>query len=356
MKKAIIKLIVCALFLPMLVSAQEADKISAASLIETTLNKLGIEAARTKFREICAEKEKYSVSQSDFLILGSNLRREGKIKKAIAVLNMTIEYFPNSEHAYLELGRSYRSLGLDEKDLASTNRAFEIRNAKILKDFISKNKNFIAKNAKEVIDNYLEAIGGKENLLKIKTIKWTLTDLNSVNQEAAFLRYYKYPYCYRQTIVKRGHSNVTDGNNVWRVTSEGWKETPQSHFKYAPDIYGDFIEYEKKGISYHLLGIEAVDSQIMYRLLKTYEDGHTREYYFSAESCLFVMERRDYGIGKDMKQYFDWREVNGILFPHLFVITNKVGLGQTHGAITKEIIINKPLMILYSKNKQDLIR
>ena len=125
--------------------------------------------------------------------------------------------------------------------------------------------------------------------------------------------------------------------------SEGWKEMPQSHFKYAPDIYGDFIEYEKKGISYHLIGIEAVDSQIMYRLLKTYENGHSIEYYFSAESHLFVMERRDFGIGKDMKQYFDWREVNGILFPHLFVVTNKIGLGQTHGAITKEIIINEPL-------------
>ena len=81
----------------------------------------------------------------------------------------------------------------------------------------------------------------------------------------------------------------------------------------------------------------------MYRLLKTYQDGHTRDYYFSAESHLFVMERRDFGVGKDIKQYFDWREVQGILFPHLFVVTIKAGLGYSHGAIIKEIKINEPL-------------
>ncbi|MFC2133689.1 hypothetical protein ACFLTH_03655 [Bacteroidota bacterium] len=342
-KKAKIQFIVCALFLSSVVSAQETDSLSAASLIKITLNEFGIEAAEIKFKEIYAEQDKFSVSESDFLKLGSNLQREDRIKEAIAVFKMTAIFFPNSDQAYLDLGRSYRSLGLDEKDLESTNRAFEIRNAETLKDFISKNKDTIAKSAKEVIDLYLEAIGGKENLLKIKTIKLTLTDLNSVNQEAVFLRYYKYPYCYRQTIVKSGNSNVTDGKNVWRITSEGWNETPKSNFKYAPDIYGDFIEYEKKGIYYHLLGIEAIDSEVMYRLLKTYKDGHMIEYYFSAESYLFVMERRDFGIGKDIKQYFDWREVNGILFPHLFVVTSKVGLGHLHGAIIKEIKINEPL-------------
>ncbi|MGB7062065.1 MAG: tetratricopeptide repeat protein [Candidatus Zixiibacteriota bacterium] len=342
-KKAIIELIVYALFLAMVVCAQETDKISSASIIETTLNEFGVEAAIIKFREMRAQKESYSISQSELLRLGGNLRREGKTQEAITVLNMIIEAFPNSDQAYLELGRAYRSLGLDEKDLESTNRTFEIRDARLLVDFISKNKNSIAKNAEQVIDSYLRAIGGKENLHKIKTLKLILTDLNSVNQEVALFRYYKYPYFCRQTVVRSGNSSVTDGKKVWIVTSEGRKENPQSNFKYVPDIYGDFIDYKKRGISYKLLGIEALDSQVMYRLLKTYKDGHTREYYFSAESGLFVMERRDFGIGKDIKRYYDWREVEGILFPHLFVVTSKVGLGHSHGSIMKEIKINEPL-------------
>jgi len=338
-----IELIVFALFLTAVVSPQEADKISAASIIEKTLKDFGIEAALIEFREMRAQEESYSVLQTELLRLGANLRREGETQEAIAVFNMTIEAFPNSDQAYLELGRAYRSLGLNDKDLESTNRAFEIRDARMLTDFISKNKNSIAQNAELVIDGYLAAIGGKENLLKIKTVKLILTRLNSVNQEAALIRYYKYPHSSRQTVVRSGNSAATDGKKVWRVTSEGWKENPKSNFKYVPDIYGDFIDYRKRGISYNLLGIETLDSQVMYRLLKTYKDGHTREYYFSAESGLFVMERRDFGTGKDIKRYYDWREVEGILFPHLFVVTSKIGLGHSHGAITKEIKINESL-------------
>lgn len=342
-KKIIIELMVFALFLITVVCAQEADNISVASTIENTLEDFGVEAASIKFREMRAQEESYSVLETELLRLGGDLRREGRTPEAIAVFNMTIEAFPNSDQAYLELGRAYRLLGLNDKALESTNRAFEIRNARTLADFISKNKNSIAKDAEQVIDMYLQAIGGKENLVKIKTVKLTLTLLNSVNQEVAFYRYYKYPHFYRQTVVRSGNSIVTDGKTVWRVTSEGWKENPQSNYRYVPDIYGDFIDYEKRGISYKLLGIEALDSQMMYRLLKTYKDGRTREYYFSAESGLFVMERRDFGIGKDIKRHYDSREIEGILFPHLSVVTNEVGLGHSHGAIIKEIKINESL-------------
>ena len=107
-------LIVIILFLTMEVCAQEAEKVSAASVVEITLNEFGTGAAIIKFREMHAQKEYYSVSQSDLLRLGGNLRREGKNQEAIAVLNMIVEAFPNSDQAYLELGRAYRSLGLRE--------------------------------------------------------------------------------------------------------------------------------------------------------------------------------------------------------------------------------------------------
>jgi tetratricopeptide (TPR) repeat protein len=324
-------------------TAQEKEKISAAPIIEKTLKELTIEAAFVKYREMRAQKESYSIPLVEFLNLGFKFLEQKKTQEAIAVLNMTVEAFPDSDQAYIGLGMAYRSLDLADKDIKCVTRAFDIRDARMLAGFLTKNKSTIAKNADEVIDRYIEAIGGKENLMKIKTIKITLTGLDSVNQEAAILRYYKFPYYYRQTVASSGISTVTDGNKVWRVTAKEWQETPRSNFKYAPDIYGDFIDYKKKGISYKLMGIEALDSQVMYRLLKTYKDGQSREYYFSAETGLFVMERRDFGIGKDIKRHYDWREVDGILFPFLFVVTNKIGLGNSHGGIIKVIKINESL-------------
>ena len=331
------------LLLSTVVAAQEADKISAASVIETTLNELGIEAASIKFRQMWAQKESYSFLQSEFLKLGGKLKQEGKPKETIALLNMTLEMFPNFDQAYLLLGQVYRSLGLHDKDLEYTDSAFKIRDARKLTNFITENKNTLAENAEQVIERYLEAIGGRKNLLKIKTMKLTLTKLQTINQETAFIRYYKYPHYSRQTIVNPEITMSTDGETVWKVTSEGWELETQHPFKYTPDIYSDFINYQDRGISYTLLGIEVLDSDVLYHLLKTYKDGHTRDYYFSAESGLFVMERRDWGIGKDIKRYFDWRKVEGVLIPYLFVVTNQGGIGHAHGTIIKDIKINTPL-------------
>jgi len=325
------------------IGAQEVARTSTSSIIKATLERFGINAAEMKFREIRTLAEDYAVREPDLLRLGDSLRSEGKTPEAIAVFKMVIEAFPNSDQAYLELGRTYRSLGFRYEDLECTNRAFDIRNARMLTDFIANNKDSLAKNAETVIDRYLQTIGGKETLLEIKTIQLTMTHLNSINQEPSLLRYYKYPHFYRQTRIGAGSSITTDGERVWKVTSEGWEENPQSNFRYAPDIYGDFVGYENKGISYKLLGIEALDSQVFYHLLKVHSDGHTRDYYFSAESGLLVMERRNFGIGKDIKRYYDWRDVKGILFPHLFVVTSEVGLGHSHGAIVKEIKVNERL-------------
>ena len=322
---------------------QDESPMPAATLIDNIIQKHGIEAAFLKFKEMRAQTDVYSFSPSDLLGLGYKFLQDGKSLEAVAVLTMTTEAFPDDDRAYMALGRAYRTLGLKAQDRQNTNHAYDLRNARILADYISKNKNTIARTAEEVIDRYLKAIGGRENLMKIKTMTVALTALDAINQETAFIRYYQYPHHYRQSIVKAGASNVTDGKKVWRVTETGWQENPNSNFVYAPDIYGDFIDYEEKGISYELLGIESQDMQVLYRLLKTYQDGSQREYYFSAESRLFVMERRDFGVGKDIKRYYDWREVHNVRFPFLFVVTNRLGLGNSHGAITKEIKINEPL-------------
>jgi hypothetical protein len=324
-------------------SVPQHDPRSAAAIVEKTIHALGIEAARTRFRQLRVQQDKYSLSEAEFIALGSELRRQGKIRESIAVFKMATEAFSASDRAYLELGRAYRFLGLDAADLENTSRAFEIRESRLLEDFISGNAASLARNAQEVIDRYLDAIGGQDKISQVKTVKMTLTELNAIDQEVAFIRYYAHPHLYRQTIVETGHSTVTDGKKVWRVTGEDWEESPHSNALYAPDIHGDFIDYEEKGITYELLGVEVLDSQVLYCLVKTYRDGHRREYYFSPESGLFVMERRDFGIGKDVKRYYDWREVEGVLYPHVFVVTNRLGLGNAHGAIVKELVINEPL-------------
>lgn len=317
---------------------------SAAEVIARFIKENGSIAAPEKFRELVALKDiDYSFEEKEFLNLGYGLLSSGDAVGAIEVFKMTAEVFPHSTNAYLSLGRAYRTIGDNDHDRQCVEKAFELENRRRLAGFLEKNRETLAKTADEVIERHLDAIGGRQNLEKIKTMVLTYSALDSIDQASLITRYFKFPHFIRQENTETGISIAMDGENVWRITAGKWEELKDSNWVYAPDIYGDFISYREKGITYDLLGIEAIDRHIYYHLVKKHADGEKRDYYFSAETGLFRMERRDFGVGKDIKSYWDYRRHEGILIPHLFVVTLGVGFGQTHGGILKEIGINVPL-------------
>jgi tetratricopeptide (TPR) repeat protein len=333
----------------------ESDPMkSAAEIMAKFIEENGSIAARDKFKELVALKDvEYAFKESEFLSLGYDLLRAGKTVDAIEVFKLTSEVFPYSYNAYMSLGRAYRTIGDHEQDRKSVEKAFALQNQSLLAAFLKKNKGNLAKTADEVIKRHLKAIGGRENLEKIKTMVITYAALDSIDQDSLITRYYKFPHFIRQENADTGITIATDREKVWQIKSGKWEELTDSNWAYVPDIYGDFIDYRASGISYDLLGTEAIDRHIYYHLVKKYADGENRDYYFSAETGLFRIERRDFGVGKDFKSHWDYRHHEGILIPHLFVVTWNVGFGQTHGGILKEIKINVPLEdSLFRKNEE----
>jgi tetratricopeptide (TPR) repeat protein len=326
---------------------------SAAEVIAKFIEENGSIAAHDKFKELVALKDvEYSFKESEFLKVGYNLFREGETLDAIEVFKMTAAVFPNSYNTYISLGRAYREIGDHDQDRKSVGKAFALQNQSLLAGFMKKNKETLAKTADEVIERHLEAIGGRQNLEKIKTMIITYTALDSIDQKSLITRYFKCPHFVRQENANTGISIATDGKKVWQISSGKWKELKGSNWVYVPDIYGDFIDYNSRGITYDLLGIEAIDRHIYYHVVKKHADGEKRDYFFSAETGLFRMERRDFGVGKDIKSYWDYRRHEGILIPCLFIVTLDVGFGQTHGGILKSIKINVPLEgSFFHKNK-----
>jgi tetratricopeptide (TPR) repeat protein len=350
MKKALLctAIILVLFFVPFSdASAQEkksSSMKSAAEVLAKFIEENGSIAARDKFKELVALKDvEYAFKESEFLGLGYDLLRDEKTVDAIEVFEMTAEIFPNSYNTYMSLGRAYRMIGDHEKDRKSVEKALALQNRGLLAAFLKKNKDNLAKTADEVIERHLKALGGRENLEKIKTLVITYAALDSIDQESLITRYYKFPHFIRQENADTGITIATDRDKVWQIKSGKWKELKGSSWVYVPDIYGDFIDYKTSGITYDLLGIEAIDRHIYYHLVKKHADGETRDYYFSAETGLFRIERRDFGIGKDFKSHWDYRHHEGILIPHLFIVTWDVGFGQTHGGILKDIKINVPL-------------
>jgi tetratricopeptide (TPR) repeat protein len=327
---------------------------SAADVIAKFIKENGSIAARDKFKELVALKDvDYSFKEKEFLKLGYDLLRSGNTADALEVFKMTAEVFPESYNVYMSLGSAYRMIGDYSQDRKNVEKAFALQNRDLLAEFLKKNKDNMAKTADEVIERHLKAIGGRENIEKIKTMIITYARFDSIDQETFITRYYKFPSFIRQNRAATGISIATDGDKVWRISSGKWEELTNSNWAYTPDIYNDFIHYSTRGITYNFLGIEAIDMHICYHLVKKYADGEKRDYYFSAETGLFRMERRDFGAGKDIKNHWDYRRHEGILIPHLFVVILDAGFGQTHGGILKEIKINVPLEdSLFRKNEK----
>jgi len=319
-------------------------KQSAAVIIEKVLDEAGIQAAKIKLDEIIAQGElKYAFVEREFLTLGYKLLRSGKNIGAISIIQKATSLFPRSSGLFLALGNAYRAIGNIEMDRKCINKSFEIRDKDALRQFYEKTSGNLAVTAEEVIERHLEAIGGRDNQFKIKTMVIEYSDFNTINQKTLMKRFYKFPHFIRVEFPSNGTINITDGQKVWRKTPKGWAEQTRSNWIYSPDIYNDFIDYQRKGIIYTLLGLEAIDDHVYYHLLKRYKDGEERDFFFSAETGLFRMERRDFGIGKDVKNYWDYRKVEGILFPFLFTVNIDVGFGRIHGGIVKNIQVNVPL-------------
>lgn len=353
-------LLVCVGFMVSGIDAQKSEaksvgqKESAAEAIAVALEGLGIDAARVKFKEMLVGRDtRYSFRESEFLKLGYKLLGSGDVQKAIAAMDMAAQVFPNSHNVFVSLGRAHREAGNHEQDRQSVEHALELQNRGLLAKFLKSQEGEIATTAEEVMERHLEAIGGRERQLGLKTMVIEYTSLDSIDQEVALTRYYKFPHFVRQDNHQSGTGTATDGLKVWSVTPRGWKELSGSAWAYVPDIYNDFVGFEERGISYTLLGIEAVDRAIYYHLLKKYPDGEERDYYFLAGSGLFRIECRDFGMGKDRKSYWDYRRHGGILIPHLFIVTWDVGFGETHGGIIKSIRVNVPLEDSFFRPKEE---
>lgn len=279
----------------------------------------------------------------NFQDLGNQLVKEKNLPLAQRVFRLGQKMHPQSISMYYTLARIYRTNQQPEKELETFEKAAKLRNQRILKEYLLKNKSNIKQTAQQVIDKYLQAIGGKQQILKIISISLTLAPLNSIDSTPFIRRYYKYPSLIRQEILPQGPVRVTDGNQVWQKVDSGWEKQARHPMRYMPNIYKDFINYRDRGIVYKNAGLEAIDGDVFYHLIKIYPSGEKRHFYFSADTGLLMMARRIFGGSLDIKRICDYRRVAGILYPHLEVITSKVGMGGFHGSRVIDIQINNPL-------------
>lgn len=207
--------------------------------------------------------------------------------------------------------------------------------------------------ADQILDNYFEAVGGKENLRKMQSRKMTAT-MSMQGMEFPGVIYEMAPNKQRVEVDVQGQQIVMayDGEDAWWImpfqTGPDPQDMPEDQAesmtkqKFEPE----FIDYTEKGHSVELLGMEEVDGAQTYAVKLTKENGDVETHYFDAEYFVPVMIKTEIDEGPMKGQFVeqflsDYQEVGGFMIPHY--METKMG-GQTGQKITiKEIVINPEL-------------
>ncbi len=149
-----------------------------------------------------------------------------------------------------------------------------------------------AQTADEVVDKYITALGGKEKMLALKTVKMT-GSMNVQGADVSLVRTQKHLVGNRLDLSVMGTEN-------YQLT------TPEKSLRFFPiqnmsspeeagadqhasnlnslDINGTFINYQEKGTTVESLGKESPDGIECYKLKVTYKNGKSSTYFINTKT------------------------------------------------------------------------
>lgn len=216
-----------------------------------------------------------------------------------------------------------------------------------------------AQTADEIIDNYLETIGGKENLMNIEAMKST----GKINFQGMQLPI-TMVQAENKMLMKANfqgmdfYQAVYDGETLWKtnqMTMAAEKNTAEETANFALDMndFPDaFVNYKDKGYTVELLGSEEMEGTDTFKIKLTKEpvmvDGKEQEsvsyYYFEKDNFVPIAIESSIMQGPmkgqvALSKLSDYQEVDGLFFPFSIEETIK-GSPQGQQIVIESIEIN----------------
>jgi len=194
-----------------------------------------------------------------------------------------------------------------------------------------------AQTADEIIDNYLETIGGKEKLSKVKAIHIKAKS-NAQGMEIPVDIYMTDDGKQYITFELQGKKMVQlafDGTTAWHTNFMNMKNekhnsevTENLKRNSAGEFPNPFLNYKDKGFKVELIGKEEIEGTEAFKIKLTehpvLKDGKevSKEsyYYFDTENFVPIVAEEEIKEGqfkgaKVQQVFSDYQEVDGIYFP-----------------------------------------
>jgi len=176
--------------------------------------------------------------------------------------------------------------------------------------------------AYDVIDNYLEAIGGKEKFSNVED-RTTILRGEIMGQKLSIVIKQKVPNKLRQNI-RSGEMKQTilyDGTRGVMIIGDKKTELDNKELeKLKVEARMNFLlDPEAYGVSLELKGIETVDSSLCYKIALITEEGKCWEQFYEINSGLKIKEVKEVQTTLEnfLQETFygDYKEVDGLKFP-----------------------------------------
>lgn len=208
-----------------------------------------------------------------------------------------------------------------------------------------------AQTADDVISRYLDAIGGKKTIAKIKTmvVEGTM-ELEGMGEAAMKTT----------TLSGKGVKVEIDmmGSTIMNVITDqgGWAinpmmgsttpvDIPENQYntaKYQIDIAGPFISYPDNGFKAELVGEEAVGDARAVKVKLTSPEGIVSRHFFDKDSGYLIRSIEDGDMGENESTYSDFRKVEGFVTPYAMEVS--AAGGQAYIYITVDNVkVNAPV-------------
>ena len=213
----------------------------------------------------------------------------------------------------------------------------------------------------EVINKYVEAIGGKDKLNTLQSIYMETVSVMQNGNEVT-----SKTWKVNNKLVRR-EINFGMGSMTSVITDkEGWNSNPRNGNKFEPvtpealqmqqgemDCAGPLVDYKAKGHTAELLGKEDVEGTECYKVKLTLKSGRDLTYYIDTKNYYIIRMKTKGGGGMGggrgggggnpdqefVIDYSDYRKTpEGYVFPFA---TTRVGMGAATNV--EKIEVNKPV-------------
>jgi hypothetical protein len=185
-----------------------------------------------------------------------------------------------------------------------------------------------AQTADEIVNKNIEAMGGKDKLAGMKTLKMVANVDIGPNMKAPMTMYIVNDKAFRMELEFQGMKmiNAYEGETGWYINPFGGKKDPENmnaeqirETKNELDLSGSLFNYKEKGHKVELLGKEDMEGTDTYKLKVTKKSGDVEYLYLDAATYLELKKTRKTKFeDKEVESESlssNWKKVDGIMFP-----------------------------------------